>query len=38
MTNAKKHKTKTESGTFNNNMFCAIIMGISLMFCQSLKL
>ena len=34
----KKHKTKTKNGTFSNNMFCAIAMGIKLMFCQSLKM
>ena len=38
MTNAKKHKTKTTNGTYSNNMFCTIVMGIQLMFCQSLKL
>ena len=37
MTNAKKNKT-TKNGTFSNNIFCAIVMGIQLMFCQSLKL
>ena len=38
MANAKKHKTKTKNGTFSNNMFCTVVMGIQLMFCQSLKL
>ena len=38
MANAKKHKAKTKNGTFSNNMFCPIVMGILLMFCQSLKL
>ena len=38
MTNAKKHKTKTKNGTLNNNMHCAIVMAIQVMFCQSLNL
>ena len=38
MTNAKKHKAKIKSGTFSNNMFCAIVMGIHLMFYPSLEL
>ena len=29
MTNAKKHKTKTKSGTFINNMFCAVARAFS---------
>ena len=28
MTNVKKHKTKTENGTYSSNMFCAIVMDI----------
>ena len=38
MTNAKKHKTKTKNGTFNNDMYCTTVMGIYVMFCQSLNL
>ena len=38
MANAKKHKTKTKNSTFGNNMFCSVVMGIQLMFGQSLKL
>ena len=37
MTNAKKHKTEIKNGRFSNNMFCAIVMGIQLKFCQSLE-
>ena len=28
MTSAKKQKIKTKNGRYNNNMFCAIVMGI----------
>ena len=38
MANARKHKTKTKNGKFSNNMFCAVVLGIQLIFSQSLKL
>ena len=28
MNNAKKHKVISKNGAFNNNIFCAIVVGI----------
>ena len=38
MTDAEKHKTKTKNDTYKNNILCAIVRGIQLIFCPSLKL
>ena len=33
MDNAKKHKTKTKNSAYNNNIFCASVIGIKIIFC-----